>query len=151
MVLEEHPRIGEPVHCTGIISCETAELAKITDDVVLGRLTRARLIGPRGAHVEQAWPGLRTEPILVIDRARFDNGLARQAQAAGAEVRTGVRVLDVETAWDGVTLHTETERLSARACVPRVRGVLPTAAPAGAGVARPGDPHGADRARRPAG
>ena len=117
VVLEEHPRIGEPVHCTGIISLETAELAKITDDVVLGRLTRARLIGPRGAHVEQAWPGLRTEPILVIDRARFDNGLARQAQAAGAEVRTGVRVLDVETAWDGVTLHTETERLSARACV----------------------------------
>ena len=96
-VLEEHPQIGEPVHCTGIISLETAELAKIADDVVLGRLTRARLVGPHGAHVEQAWPALRTEPIVVIDRARFDHGLARQAHAAGAEVRTGVRVLDVET------------------------------------------------------
>lgn len=116
-VLEEHPKIGEPVHCTGIISLETAELAKISDDVVLGRLTRARLIGPHGAHTEQAWPGLRTEPILVIDRARFDAGLARQARAAGAEVRTGVRVLEVETVSDGVTLHAETERLSARACV----------------------------------
>jgi digeranylgeranylglycerophospholipid reductase len=117
VVLEEHPQIGEPVHCTGIISLETAELAKIADDVILGRITRARLVGPRGAHVEQVWPALRTEPIVVIDRARFDLGLARQAHDAGAEVRTGVRVLDVEMTSRGVTLHTETARLSARACV----------------------------------
>jgi geranylgeranyl reductase family protein len=117
VVLEEHTTIGEPVHCTGIISLETAELAKVGDDVILGRLTRARLVGPRGAVVEQEWPALRGEPIVVIDRARFDEGLARQARAAGAEVRTGVRVLDVETAADGVTLHTDTERLRARACV----------------------------------
>lgn len=117
VVLEEHPQIGEPVHCTGIISLETAELAKIADDAILGRITRARLVGPRGAHVEQVWPALRTEPIVVIDRARFDLGLARQAHDAGAEVRTGVRVLDVETSSRGVTLHTETARLSARACV----------------------------------
>lgn len=116
-VLEEHTTIGEPVHCTGIISLETAELAKIGDDVVLGRLTRARLVGPRGAVVEQDWPALRSEPIMVIDRARFDEGLARQARAAGAEIRTGVRVLDVETSGDAVTLHTETQRLRARACV----------------------------------
>jgi len=117
VLLEEHPQIGEPVHCTGIISLETAELAKIADDAILGRITRARLVGPRGAHVEQVWPALRTEPIVVIDRARFDLGLARQAHDAGAEVRTGVRVLDVETSSRGVTLHTETARLSARACV----------------------------------
>ena len=117
VLLEEHPQIGEPVHCTGIISLETAELAKIADDAILGRITRARLVGPRGAHVEQVWPALRTEPIVVIDRARFDQALARQAHDAGAEVRTGVRVLDVETSSRGVTLHTETARLSARACV----------------------------------
>ena len=117
VLLEEHPQIGEPVHCTGIISLETAELAKIADDAILGRITRARLVGPRGAHVEQVWPALRTEPIVVIDRARFDLGLARQAHDAGAEVRTGVRVLDVETSSRSVTLHTETTRLSARACV----------------------------------
>ena len=111
VLLEEHPQIGEPVHCTGIISLETAELAKIADDAILGRITRARLVGPRGAHVEQVWPALRTEPIVVIDRARFDLGLARQAHDAGAEVRTGVRVLDVETSSRGVTLHPETARL----------------------------------------
>jgi hypothetical protein len=49
LLLEEHAQVGELVHCTGIISFETAALAKIPDEIVLGRLQRARLVSPVGA------------------------------------------------------------------------------------------------------
>ena len=31
LVLEEHARVGQPTHCTGIVSLETTELAKIPE------------------------------------------------------------------------------------------------------------------------
>jgi geranylgeranyl reductase family protein len=117
VLLEEHATIGEPVHCTGILSLEAAELAKIPDDIVLNRLTRARLFGPKGARSHHEWVASGTETILAVDRAAFDAQLARQAAAAGAEVLTGVRVEDVKVGRRAVTLHTATQVLSARACV----------------------------------
>ena len=45
VVLEEHARIGRPTHCTGIVSLETAEFVKIPDEMVLSRLSLARLRG----------------------------------------------------------------------------------------------------------
>jgi len=117
LLLEEHCTIGEPAHCTGIISLEAAELAKIPDDVVLNRLSRARLIAPNGASTSHQWPGGGGEAILVIDRAAFDAELARQATEAGAVVRTGTRVLDVEVGPGAVMIHTATHAVRARACV----------------------------------
>src|SRR6266404_9078159 len=60
-VLEEHEHIGEPVHCTGIISLETATLTKISEDVVLNRLRRACLIAPGGGSCHVPWTGSGTE------------------------------------------------------------------------------------------
>src|SRR5215475_14169762 len=40
LVLEEHTLLGEPTHCTGVISLETAELTKVPDDVILKRVDR---------------------------------------------------------------------------------------------------------------
>jgi geranylgeranyl reductase family protein len=117
VLLEEHPRIGEPVHCTGILSLEAAELVKIPDDVVLNRLTRARFVGPRGAEARHAWAADEGDAILAIDRAAFDAELARQAVAGGAEVRTGARVHDVHVDGAGVTVQTAAGALRARACV----------------------------------
>src|SRR2546430_17053463 len=91
-VFEEPPRIGEPVHCTGIVSLETADLAKIPDDIVLGRLTRARLKGPGTSAAEFTWPG-EAETIFVVDRAAVDRGLEPRALAAGALVFAGDRGL----------------------------------------------------------
>jgi geranylgeranyl reductase family protein len=117
LLLEEHPKIGEPAHCTGIVSLEAAELAKIPDDVVLNRLTRARLVAPGGAHTQHEWAAGNSETILAIDRAAFDAHLARHAIEAGAEVRTGVRADDVEVGPDAVTVYTAAQTLRARACV----------------------------------
>src|ERR1043165_6519505 len=72
-VLEEHSEIGRPTHCTGIVSLEVAEFTKLPEDMVLGRLSRARLYGPQGARADFVW-GDEAEPILTIDRAQFDGG-----------------------------------------------------------------------------
>ena len=92
LVLEEHARIGDPTHCTGIISMECADLVKIPDEIILKRLTRARFIGPAGVEAEVEWSDEGKEQVLVIDRGEFDRRLAQDAATAGATVRTGVRV-----------------------------------------------------------
>jgi digeranylgeranylglycerophospholipid reductase len=115
-LFEEHARIGEPTHCTGIVSLETAELAKIPDELVLARLRHARLHGPRGAEAHQEWTR-GSDAILAIDRAGFDRSLAAQAGAAGAVVSTGTAVRDVGVTPAGVALRTSGGLLRARACV----------------------------------
>ena len=115
-VFEEDSQIGEPAHCTGIVSLETAELAKIPDDIVLGRLIRARLKGPGTSAAEFTWPG-DAETILVVDRAAFDRSLQARALAAGALVFTSARVLQIESARHAVRLDTKLGPVQARACV----------------------------------
>lgn len=116
VLFEEHAEIGEPTHCTGIVSLEATELVKIPDDLVLARLRRARLAGPCGAEARHEWTNAE-EPILVIDRLGFDRGLAAQALAAGAVVRTGTTVRDMEVDETAVTVRTTDGTVRARACV----------------------------------
>ncbi|HSF02257.1 MAG TPA: NAD(P)/FAD-dependent oxidoreductase, partial [Solirubrobacterales bacterium] len=118
LVLEEHLEVGAPTHCTGIVSLEVTELAKVPDEIVLSRLTRARLFAPGGGRsgIELEAPG--SDPILTIDRRGFDQGLAEQARRAGAVVETGVRVTDVVPEPSGVRAAVgDGRRLGARACV----------------------------------
>jgi digeranylgeranylglycerophospholipid reductase len=117
VLFEEHERIGEPVHCTGVVSLETAALAKIPDDIILGRLRHARLVSPGGATCELRWNAAGSEEILVVDRALFDRDLGEKAERAGAVIRTGSRVDGVEVDGDGVTLDVRGCEVAARACV----------------------------------
>ncbi len=89
LVLEEHPGIGVPTHCTGIISSEIEAFYKVPEHAVLHRPTHCRLVSPSGATYEFTSNG---EQILVIDRGAFDQCLAALAQEAGVEIRLGCRV-----------------------------------------------------------
>jgi digeranylgeranylglycerophospholipid reductase len=115
LVFEEHSTIGEPTHCTGIVSLETAEFAKVPEEIIVSRLSRARLHAPDGQAYELAWDA--PEQILAIDRAAFDRELARQARAAGAQVQTGARVDGVAPGPDRVEVIAEGSTVRARACV----------------------------------
>ncbi len=116
-VFEEHSLIGEPTHCTGVISLEVAELVKIPDEIVLSRPSRALLHSPSRDTHEIAWTEDGREPILVVDRAAFDQGLADGAVEAGAVIHTATRVTDVTPSEDGVDLVAGGSPLRARACV----------------------------------
>jgi digeranylgeranylglycerophospholipid reductase len=97
LVCEEHARIGDPVHCTGVLSADSFTKFDLPDSATLNQLTSVRFLSPGGIPVDYTTPA----PLAtVIDRPVFDRALADRAVAAGAEIRVGARVttLDVDQA-----------------------------------------------------
>jgi geranylgeranyl reductase family protein len=91
LVLEEHPEIGKPDHCAGLLSSSGLKSLglKPPDDVVQNTVTGARIHAPSG-HSILVERGQREA--FVIDRRRFDSWLARESSNKGAEIVTGGRV-----------------------------------------------------------
>ena len=115
VVLEEHARIGVPVHCTGIIGVDAFAELNLSRDTILEVAQSARFHAADGTTVSI---GSDQIGAAIVDRRLFDETLANQAVAAGAEVRTGVRVAQLESDRDQVRVRVATdEMLTARACV----------------------------------
>src|SRR6185295_9497866 len=97
LVCEEHSRVGDPVHCTGVLAADSFARFDLPDTATLNQLTAVRFVSPGGIPVDYT----TAAPLAtVIDRPVFDRALADRAIAAGAEVRAGARVstLDVDAA-----------------------------------------------------
>jgi len=93
LICEEHAAIGSPVHCTGVLAAESFRDFDLPCDATLNSLTTARFVSPAGLTVEYTTPS----PLAtVIDRVAFDRALAARAEAAGAQLRLGVRVSSLE-------------------------------------------------------
>ena len=98
ILLEEHPRIGLPSHCTGgLHSSErpdiVAEILRTMDKRVVirepGEYSETRVFAPDGRLLKSdQWPSDR----YLVDRAVFDQELAKQAVSAGAELVLSARV-----------------------------------------------------------
>lgn len=88
-VFEEHPEIGTPVHCTGLVATECFTRFDLPAQANQATLRRARFHAP-GGHVLAV--ASDQDETVVLDRAAFDRALAAQAQAAGADVFPGHRV-----------------------------------------------------------
>lgn len=87
LVIEEHPRVGQPVQCAGLVSRRVLELAG-SESMVRARVRGATVFGPGLDSIAFK----AAEPrAYVIDRAGLDVYLADRAARAGAEFRTGVR------------------------------------------------------------
>lgn len=102
VVLEEHPAIGTPTHCTGIVSAEVEQFYKIPAHARLERPTSCIIAAPGGVRVAFQSPG---EEIVVLDRAVFDDALAASARGAGVAVHTGQRVDGIVATDDDVTVR----------------------------------------------
>jgi digeranylgeranylglycerophospholipid reductase len=88
-VVEEHPEIGMPVHCTGLLAVESFSRFTLPWASVLGTGRSARFHSPGGHLLSFASDQDET---VVLDRPAFDRGLAEQARAAGAELFLGHRI-----------------------------------------------------------
>lgn len=88
-VFEEHPEIGSPVHCTGLVASECFTRFDLPTQANQGALRRARFHSP-GGHVLAV--ASDKDETVVLDRAAFDRALAEQALAAGAQIFPGHRV-----------------------------------------------------------
>ena len=113
-VLEEHPSVGEPVHCTGILAAEAFDEFSLPRRAVLNELTTARFWSPAGQQV--TYSAGRVEA-LVIDRRVFDQDLHAAAQKSGVKVMRGARATGLQIHPDGVTVKMTDSEVAARACI----------------------------------
>lgn len=88
LVAEEHPKIGEPIQCAGLVSPRTLKTAAMPNDIIINQIHGAFVHSPGGEVLvvrdQEAYA-------LVIDRSEFDRKLSERAQCAGAEIMTQVR------------------------------------------------------------
>lgn len=109
VLLEEHPEVGSPTHCTGKLSVHAFQRFALPDSLIQSALRAAALYAPDGtvARVRRA-----VVDSYVVDRDPFDRFLADRAADAGAEVITGARARVVTRA-DG-SLRVEVDRRGSR-------------------------------------
>jgi len=100
-VFEEHPAIGTPVHCTGVLARDAFSEFGLPDDACLNEVRTARFIPPSGPAVTHT---TATVEAVVIDRARFDGMLARRALSSGAQLQQGRRVTDLTSDASAATI-----------------------------------------------
>lgn len=95
-VFEEHPVIGEPNHCAGVLSVEGLQLIDVepSPDFVQHEVRGGVIYSPGGASIRIR--GSRTRA-YVVDRSSFDVHLADMARNKGAEIEMdrGIRKLIV--------------------------------------------------------
>ena len=98
-VLERKPRVGAGVVCTGIVGREVFDERGLDRGAVVEELRTVRLVSPFETELVYEHPRAFA---CVVDRERFDRGLAGAAAAAGAEIVCGARVEDASVGRDGV-------------------------------------------------
>ncbi|MFH1651246.1 MAG: NAD(P)/FAD-dependent oxidoreductase [Chloroflexota bacterium] len=93
-VIEEHPEIGLPRHCSGMFADSgfTREIRELIGDekFVVRDLKQWRVFSPAG-EVVQEFP-LGDRGACIISRERYDKELARLAANAGADIFLNTRV-----------------------------------------------------------
>jgi len=95
LLLEEHSVIGQPLHCSGLVTPRTLALAKVGEQVVENEIRGAIIQSPLG---KQFSIGGDRVHALAIDRVRLDQAMASQAQETGAELVLDARFLGLERA-----------------------------------------------------
>ncbi len=116
VVLEEHPSIGIPAHCTGILGIEAFSELDIPRHTILDTTHAARFVAPDGSSVTVDADRVNA---AIVDRALFDQALADASRAAGAELRSNARVRTITVSDTGVTVSADGGHgtMTARACV----------------------------------
>ena len=91
LILEEHPAVGVPCHCSGLVTPRTLARAGVGDQIVLNPIRGAVIhLGPDHSFTV----GGDRVHAHVIDRVALDRALVAQALEAGAELSLGTRLLD---------------------------------------------------------
>jgi geranylgeranyl reductase family protein len=119
LVLEEHATVGQPIHCTGLLGLDAFDELDLPRQTIRTVLHSACFRGAGGRSIAVDAHGIAA---AVVDRGAFDLALARQALAAGAQIRCGHRVQSISIQKTGVTVTAATPEgdlrtFRGRACV----------------------------------
>ena len=91
LIIEEHPSVGSPVQCAGLVSPRTVRMVSPPGRVVLAEMAGADVFGPDISFTIQA----EDTRGMVIDRKAFDRHIGERALKAGAELELHTAVTDI--------------------------------------------------------
>ncbi|MCJ7443563.1 MAG: NAD(P)/FAD-dependent oxidoreductase [Methanotrichaceae archaeon] len=118
ILLEEHPRVGWPVECAGLIGWRALEEAELPSNKFILRSLRGAIVySPNGQRVSFKAKSSRA---WVIDRRLFDRALLLEAVRAGAELRLASPVRAIQRNHDdysNVLRVGEREKIRARVVI----------------------------------
>ncbi|HXY56462.1 MAG TPA: NAD(P)/FAD-dependent oxidoreductase [Nitrososphaerales archaeon] len=133
VVFEEHPEVGEPEKCDGLVSLRGLRKYGYLPrrEAIQSEISSAVIHSPSGRRLELNAASLE---VVVLDRSDYDKQVAETALANGAEIRTGVRVSGTSKKENGIEVRAGETTLHAGYFVdatgpsssPR-RGILPAA------------------------
>lgn len=112
LLLEEHPEVGSPVHCTGIVGEAMLRRYPLPRHVLAGPLPPFQVLSPSGRRYTLPPVGA-----WLLNRGELDRHLADQALSAGAELRVGTRAEEVREVGQHVDVRAGGRLLRARAVV----------------------------------
>lgn len=94
LLAEKRETVGSPVRCAEATGPreEIARFVPLKEEWIASDIDGARFVSPRGTRIEKSFPRIG----VVLDRERFDAGLAAAAVAAGAVLRTGCEAVRIE-------------------------------------------------------
>lgn len=88
LILEEHPEIGTPVQCAGLVSHRIFKLSKVSRGVVVNKVMKSRF------YCSNNYMELKSKKsVYVIDREKFDKEMVKKAKSADAVIKTSTRFL----------------------------------------------------------
>jgi geranylgeranyl reductase family protein len=99
LLLEEHPQVGLPSHCSGVVSISGLKLLGLEAHLSFSQklIHGARFFPPHGESIEVR----KKVPVaLILNRMKLDQFLAKRAVAAGVELRTKTRASKFERTAD---------------------------------------------------
>jgi digeranylgeranylglycerophospholipid reductase len=102
LLLEEHDTVAAKVLCTGIVGINAFQEFSLPWETVVGTLGRMKAISRYGTEL----PYMPSQPIAyIVDKGAFNQALAAQATAAGAQLYTSARAHDLVMDDAGVHLR----------------------------------------------
>lgn len=102
LLLEEHPEVGQPVQCAGLVTPRTFDHTPFAvGDLLQNELRGGLVYAPDGSAVEFVSKQVQAQ---AMDRARFDQRMAEFAVKAGVELRVATKAVAAERDDAGVTV-----------------------------------------------
>jgi len=109
IILEEHPEIGKPAHCTGLVSHRIPKLSGASSDVIVNKVKKASFYSFDKNYLELK----SRKKVYVIDRVKFDEELSELAKNY-VEIKTSTRFEDFKRKRNYIAVKTKKEILKSK-------------------------------------
>lgn len=118
ILIDKNTEIGKDVVCSGVISKEAFSRYDLPQRAIVARLQNADLYSPLGTFIPYSHP---EEAVVVVDRHKFDSGLAETAARKGVRIQLNTKVSSLDVNGDCVSAVLRTNsgisRIRARTAV----------------------------------